>query len=182
MADTPDLLKQLGLFFVHLVLSISLIVFMANINKAYNIQQEKWKSLLSAAVNESNVDIQEMCVSSFSNDMFKKFQFSKDLIFGVIFTSFIVNLIYLALVNYLPKENWVKQFIYGPLFLIGFLSMGYAVDGYIKIISFTREPIECQKMFNDLKTFFIISIIASVLQSFLSIWIIISLYNVSEKK
>jgi hypothetical protein len=149
---------------------------MNNIDKGYKNQQEKWKSLLFSAISETNVNIQEMCVSSVSNDMFKKFQFYKNFIFGIIFTSFIANLIYLAFVFSLPQENWVKYFAYGPLTIMGIVSMGFAVDGYVKINSFTKEPIECQKMFNDLKTFFIVSIIASVIQSFVSIWVIASLY------
>jgi len=175
-ADTTSFKTQQGLFFAQFVLVIVLIVYMYNIDTAYKNQQEKWKSILSAVINESSLDTQDMCVSSVSNDMFKKFQFYKNFIFGIIFTSFIANLIYLAFALALPKENWVKQVVYIPLAVMGIVSMGFAVDGYVKINSFTKEPIECQKMFNDLKTFFIASIIASVIQSFVSIWVIASLY------
>lgn len=175
-ANTSKFKAQHWLFIAQFVLVIVLIVYMYNIDKAYKEQQEKWKSLLSAALNESNVNLQDMCVSSVSNDMFKKFQFYKNFIFGIIFSSAIVNLIYLAFAIALPQEKWVLQIFYGPLAAMGIVSMAFAVDGYVKIKSFTKEPIECQKMFNDLKTFFIISTTASALQSFVSIWIIGSLY------
>lgn len=115
-----------------------------------------------------------MCTSIKSLDLYKKYQFYYQFILYTFIASTVYNMLYLSFYTIIPKSSITTLLFYGPLFAMGVVCLGFALDGYLKIRSLTQEPPECQKMFDNFKVFFVIALTMSSLQILLSLWIVAS--------
>lgn len=159
--------KQQLLVLIHIVLLLSMSVYIVKMKKILK-EQEKNLSLTISPTNGIT------CYSTKSHKSIQEFLFYQDILLYCIIASAFYNLLYLAFFDILPKSKYIDLLFYFPLFVVGVVCLGYSTSGYIQIKSFTSEPLACQKMFNNFKLFFILSLSAGVIQAIISSIILLS--------
>lgn len=176
-----DFYKNRFLVVAHAVLLSIMLAYLTNINKAMKTQEQNLKAFSDAVAAGTGVgaDVSSStCRSTYSFELAKKFKTYNEILFYTFVASGLLNLVYIAFSPTLSSSKLTLLLVYGILAVAGIVGIGFSVDGYIKIRSLTKEPQECQRMFDNYKSFFIVAMTASVVQAFFSLWILSPLFTV----
>lgn len=172
-----DFYKSRFLVFAHAILLSIMGAYLSMIKKTMKAQEQGFKSFSDAVVTGTGFtgNLTTLCRSPYSFDLAnKKFKFYYEFLFYTFVASAVYNLLYIAFEPKLPQSKTTLFMAYAPLAIMGIVGIGFSVDGFVKIRSLTKEPVECQRMFDNYKAFFIVAMTASVVQTFVCLWILSS--------
>ena len=144
---------------------IAMLVFVLRVYQEYTDFSRQYAHLQQKPVDTPQ-QFQALCTSKASLDKFQAYRTHFQVVFYTTVASFILNLIFIASFPHLPSPRLLILSTSFLLFAAGVVSMSFSAAGFSTIRNNLKtEPPECQQLFKNLKSLFLVGIVIGTTQA-----------------